>query len=199
MSIRASMVDMKISSAVFMRGIMGDDVILDGGLPQIAFIGRSNVGKSSLINSLVNMKDLARISSTPGRTQQLNVFLINKSTYFIDLPGYGYAKVPDKIFEKINKLVNWYLFNSQHNPKVVLIIDAEVGMTKSDLGMLEALEDKGRDIVIVLNKIDKIKKSQYLNHIKKVKEQFNGHKVIPYSSVTKVGIGELLEELLNKN
>jgi len=188
---------MKITSAVFMRGVKGDNEILDDGIPQVAFIGRSNAGKSSLINSLVNIKDLARTSHTPGRTQELNVFMINKAVYFVDLPGYGFAKGKLEFLQKINKLVYWYLFDSQHNPKVVLIIDAEIGMTKSDQGMLEALEAKGRDIVVVANKVDKIKKSHYFNQIKKIKEQFNGHKVIPCSSKTKVGIGELAEELLS--
>ncbi len=187
---------MKINSAIFMRGIKGDNEILDDGVPQIAFIGRSNVGKSSLINSLVNMKNLARTSSTPGRTQELNVFSINNKVYFVDLPGYGYAKTSKGVLEKINKFVFWYLFNSVHNPRVVLIIDAEIGMTKNDLGMLEALEDKGHDIIIIANKIDKIKKSQLSNQLRLIGEQFNGHKVIPFSSKTKVGIGELIEELL---
>jgi GTP-binding protein len=187
---------MKINSAVFMRGIKGSNEILDDGIPQIAFIGRSNVGKSSLINSLVKVKDLARTSATPGRTQELNVFMINNSVYFIDLPGYGYAKTTIEAFKKINNLVYWYLFDSSYKPKVVLIIDAEIGMTKSDLGMLEALEERGHEIIIVANKIDKIKKSQYLSHIKKIKAQFNGHIVIPYSSVTKIGVGELTDELL---
>lgn len=187
---------MKIKSAVFMRGVKGDNEMLDDGVPQIAFIGRSNAGKSSLINSLVNMKDLARTSSTPGRTQELNIFSINNSVYFVDLPGYGFAKTTRETYKQINDLVYWYLFNSQHNPRVVLIIDAEIGMTKSDQGMLEALEEKNRDVVVVANKVDKIKKSHYLNQIKKVREQFDGHIVIPYSSVTKVGIGELTEELL---
>jgi GTP-binding protein len=181
-----------------MRGIKGDNDILEDGIPQIAFIGRSNAGKSSLINSLVNMKDLARTSHTPGRTQELNVFMVNKNVYFVDLPGYGYAETSRTTFEKINKLVFWYLFNSKNNPRVVLIIDAEIGMTKSDQGMLEALEDKGRDIVVVANKADKIKKSHYKIQLKKIQEQFGDHKVIAYSSISKIGRGELIEELLGK-
>ena len=179
-----------------MRGVKGDNDMLDDGVPQVAFIGRSNAGKSSVINSLVNMKDLARSSSMPGRTRELNIFKINNSVYFVDLPGYGYARANADTFKQINDLVYWYLFNSQHNPKVVLIIDAEVGMTKSDLGMLEALEEKGREVVVVANKADKIKKSQYQNQIKKLRETFNGHVLIPFSSVTKIGVGELQEALL---
>ena len=132
----------------------------------------------------------------PGRTRELNIFKINNAVYFIDLPGYGYARANAEMFKQINDLVYWYLFNSKHNPKVVLIIDAEIGMTKSDQGMLEALEEKGRDIIVVANKVDKIKKSHYSNQIKKIQEQFAGHAVIPFSSVSKVGIGELTQMLL---
>lgn len=181
-----------------MRGIKGDNDILEDGIRQIAFIGRSNAGKSSLINSLTNMKDLARTSHTPGRTQELNVFKINNDCYFVDLPGYGYAETSRTTFEKINKLVFWYLFDSKHNPRVVLIIDAEIGMTESDQGMLEALEKAGRDIVVVANKVDKVKKSHYNLQLKKIQEQFDGHKVIAYSSKTNIGKGELTEELLGR-
>ena len=181
-----------------MRSVKGDDEMLDDGVPQVAFIGRSNAGKSSVINSLVNMKELARSSSVPGRTRELNIFKINGAVYFVDLPGYGYAKTGADVFKQINDLVYWYLFDSHHSPKVVMIIDAEVGMTKSDLGMLEALEEKGYEIVVVANKTDKIKKSQFHHQLKKLAEQFNGHKFIPFSSVTKIGVGELQEELLGK-
>jgi len=189
---------MKIKSAVFMRGIKGDNDILENGIPQIAFIGRSNVGKSSLLNSLTGVKKLARTSNTPGRTQELNVFLINNSHYFIDLPGYGFAKTKIKILDKISKLLYWYLFQSKNDPTVVLIIDAEIGPTKDDLEMLEQLRNHGKKIVIVANKIDKIKKSQYKNQLKKLQEQFAGHEFFPYSSETKIGMGELSSELLMK-
>lgn len=138
--------DMKITSAVFRRGIKGDNPILEDRVPQIAFIGRSNAGKSSLINSLTGVKNLAISSKTPGRTQEINVFLINNTHYFLDLPGYGYTKTKVEIFEKLGKLIYWYLFNSGYNPKVVLLIDAEIGPTESDLEMLHELEKAGRDI-----------------------------------------------------
>lgn len=90
-----------------MRGVKGDNDILEDGVPQIAFIGRSNVGKSSLLNSLTGVKKLARTSNTPGRTQEMNVFLINNTHYFMDLPGYGFAKTKVKIWEKLGKLIYW--------------------------------------------------------------------------------------------
>lgn len=190
---------MKITSAVFKRGIKGDNEILEDGTPQIAFIGRSNAGKSSLINSLTGVKKLAIASKTPGRTQQINVFLINNTHYFLDLPGYGFTKTNVEIFVKLGKLIFWYLFNSNSNPKVVLLIDAEIGPTDSDLEMLHELEKAGKNIVVVLNKVDKIKKSQYKNQLEKLGKQITGHKLFPYSSKTKVGIEELANELLLEN
>lgn len=187
---------MKITSATFVKGVTGDDAILEDGTPQVAFIGRSNAGKSSLINSLTGKAKLAITSSTPGRTKELNVFKINNTHYFIDLPGYGYAKASGQAVEKLNKLIVWYLLESKHSPKVVLLIDSIVGPTKDDLAALKELERVGREIVVVANKVDKIKKSQYLNQMKKIGEQIKGHKLFPYSSKTKVGITELAAELL---
>lgn len=187
---------MKIKSAEFKRGLVGDDEILNDGIPQIAFIGRSNAGKSSLINSLTGVKGLARTSSLPGLTQQLNVFMINHSHYFVDLPGYGFAKIGRERVDKLQDLIGWYLFDSQHNPKVVLIIDAEVGPTKDDLATLKSLEDAGREIVVVANKIDKVKKSVYQKQMKKIAELIGPHKIIAYSSKDKKGMGELSDEVL---
>jgi GTP-binding protein len=189
---------MKIISAEFVRGIRGDNEILEDGIPQIAFIGRSNVGKSSLMNSLTGQKKLARTSNTPGRTQEINVFLINNTHYFLDLPGYGFAKVKAKIWDKLGKLISWYLFKPVYNQKIVLVIDAEVGPTNNDMEMLAALEENNKNIVIVLNKIDKIKKSHYLTQLKKLHEQIPGHKLFPYSSEARVGIEELTHELLSR-
>lgn len=187
---------MKITSAVFKRGIKGTNDILENGIPQVAFIGRSNAGKSSLINSLTGNKKLAIASKTPGRTQEINVFLINGTHYFLDLPGYGYTKTKVDVWEKLGKLIFWYLFNSPYQQKVVLIVDAEIGPTVDDIEMLKELEQAGKDIVIVVNKVDKIKKSQYLNQLKKLGTQLIGHTLFPYSSQTKVGIEELTAELL---
>jgi len=190
---------MFIQSAVFKSGLKGTNKLLDNGIPQVAFIGRSNVGKSSLINSLTGTKNLAIASKTPGRTKEINIFSINNGThYFLDLPGYGFAKANGVLLEKLGKLIYWYLFDTAYQPKVVLLVDAEIGPTASDLEMLRALEKAGKDIVIVLNKVDKIKKSQYLNHMKKLGQQFVGHKLFPYSSKTKIYTEALVNELLRK-
>ena len=188
---------MHIKSATFIKSAIGTDEIFEDGTPQIVFIGRSNVGKSSVINSFANQKNLARTSSFPGRTQQINIFLINKAFYLIDLPGYGFAKVPKETQEKLQKMINWYLFNSDYVfKKVILIIDAKIGPTDDDMEMCYSLEKEDKDIIILANKIDKINQSDYDKQIQKIKDIFNMHKVIPYSAEKKIGVGELTEAVL---
>lgn len=189
---------MRIASATFVKGIIGPDKTLEGELPQIAFIGRSNVGKSSVINSLTNQKGLAITSSSPGRTRQINLFLINKAFYLLDLPGYGYAKASHAVREQLFKLVDWYLFRSPYQQKkAVFIIDANIGPTGDDLEMLRALEDFQKDIVIVANKIDKIKRSKYTGRLQEIKDLVGKHKTIPYSSHGKIGMSALAREIFN--
>ena len=189
--------DKKIKTAQFMKGVVGKDAIFEDGLSKIAFIGRSNTGKSSVINTLVGSRDLVKISSYPGRTQQINLFLINNSFYFVDLPGYGYAKVPNEIKDKIREMINWYFFDSGHEQKiVVLIIDAKVGPTKDDVDALFALDDHKKNTIIVANKIDRLKKTDYEDQFKRIKEFAGDHKVIPYSAKKKIGVEELLNEIL---
>jgi len=188
---------MKIKSAQFVKSVLGSDDIFDDGIPQVAFIGRSNVGKSSVINSLVNKSNLAKTSSSPRRTQKINLFLINKSLYLVDLPGYGYAKVPGKLKDSLWAMINWYFFVSDYGQKkVVLIIDANVGPTKDDLEILGSLEDYNKDIIVVANKIDRIKKSEYEKQFKTINELIGFHKIIPYSAKKKIGVEELLDEIL---
>ncbi len=187
---------MRITSAKFIKGIVREDEKLEDGIPQVAFIGRSNVGKSSTINSLTRQKDLARTSSTPGRTQQINLFLINESFYLLDLPGYGYSGGSKENKENLFELVNWYLFTSGYEQKaIVLIIDANVGATESDLEIIDALDKHKKNIIIAANKIDKIKKSDYPNQMKKIQEAVGNHKVIPYSAKKGIGINELIKEI----
>lgn len=187
---------MNIKSAQFIKGAVGPDKIFEDRKPQVAIIGRSNVGKSSIINSLTGQKYLARASSAPGRTREINLFLINDSFYLIDLPGYGYAKLPEKMRQEIEQLINWYLFISGHEQKkVFLIIDAEIGPTKDDLEILSALEEYKKNIVIIANKVDKIKKSEYSKRFKEINALIGDHKIIPYSSKKNVGIKDLLKEL----
>lgn len=188
----------EIKSARFIKGVVGPDDFLEKDIPQIAFIGRSNVGKSSVINSLTHQKDLAITSSLPGRTQQLNLFLINESVYLIDLPGYGFSQDSQEGRERLQKLIFWYLFESLYKQrKVVLIIDVNVGLTESDLNTLKYLREKNKNIVIVANKIDKLKNSQHAKELKKIKDAAGGVKIIPYSAKKKIGVEELTKEVMS--
>lgn len=188
----------EIKSAKFVKGIVGSDNILKEKKPQIAFVGRSNVGKSSVINTLVGMKDLAISSSTPGRTLQLNFFLINDGVYFVDLPGYGYSKQALKFAEKMRKMIMWYLeYNEKKPKKAVLIIDGNVGPTKFDLEMMELLQENEHNIVVVANKMDKVKNSELARKKKNITEKLDTGNIIYFSSKTKQGKQELLEAILN--
>jgi GTP-binding protein len=187
---------MDIRSAKFIKGVVGPEEVLEDEKPQIAFIGRSNVGKSSVINSLTKQKGLARTSSFPGLTQQINVFLINNTFYLVDLPGYGYARISAKVGDQLSRLINWYLFESGYKQQIiVLIIDANVGPTVNDLDMLQNLEEQEKNIIVVANKIDKIKKSEYKKQLQKIQSLIGDHKIIPYSSEKRIGVKELLLEI----
>jgi GTP-binding protein len=178
-----------------MRGVNGTDELLSDGTPQVALIGRSNVGKSSIINSLTRQKGLARTSDTPGLTQEINLYSINNKFYLLDLPGYGFAKVPEKIRESLQKLNWWYLFDSEHEQHTaVLVLDANVGPSKNDLEMLALLREHQKNIVIVANKIDKIPRSEYDARMQTIIDLAHGLPVVPYSSATGAGV----EELVNK-
>lgn len=188
---------MKITSKKFIKGIVADDEILGSNIPQIAFIGRSNVGKSSLINALTNSK-IARTSSFPGRTQEINLFLINNAFYLVDLPGYGFTLTSGQGQEKLGELIDSYLFNSLYKQKkVVLIIDSSIDMTASDISMLRELEEHNKDFVVVANKVDKLNQSQYHKKITDIKSIVGDHVVIPFSSNKKVGIKELSKEIFS--
>lgn len=192
---------MLIKKTQFITGLTENSISIKSiknEIPQIAFIGRSNVGKSSTINALVNNKKLAKTSSYPGRTQQINVFLINDSIYFMDLPGYGYTKTSKSVRANISELINWYFLKSGNKPhKVVLIIDANVGPTESDSQLLTYLEESQREVIIVANKVDKIKSSEYYRKFKKVTEFAKAHNIIPFSANTKKGVDELLKIVFN--
>ena len=177
---------------------MEEDGLLDDGVPQVAFIGRSNVGKSSVINSLANQKGLAKTSSFPGRTQEINIFLVNNAVYLVDLPGYGFAKGSKDAQNKIQQLIYWYLLNSHYKQKkVVFIVDASIGLTHNDVQMLHSLEQAGKNIIIVANKVDKLKPSQYQKKLREVKDGVGDYKVIKYSAEKKIGVEELKREVLD--
>ncbi len=188
---------MKILSATFIKGLTDDDEILFDGTPQIAFLGRSNVGKSSVLNSIVQRKDLAFSSPTPGLTKIVNVFLVNKSFYLIDVPGYGFAKGSKEARNEMQRIISWYALHPEiKQKKIVLIIDAKVGVTEPDAQMLGMLEDAGKDVVIVANKIDKLKKNELKTKLEDIADRVHPYPIIPYSATEKIGVGDLIKTIL---
>lgn len=174
----------------------------DTDKPEIAFAGKSNVGKSSLINGLMNRKSLARTSSQPGKTQTLNYYNINNCMYLVDLPGYGYAKASVKEKEKWGEMIENYLHNSRQLQAVFLLIDIRHEPSANDKQMYEWIVYQGYEPIIIATKLDKIKRSQTAQHVKMIKTGLNvkpGTAVLPYSALTKQGreeIWNLVDELL---
>jgi GTP-binding protein len=188
---------MEIKSAVFVKGSPSASGLFSDGLPHIAFIGRSNVGKSSTINALTKTKGLAKTSAAPGRTREINLFLVNNKLYIVDLPGYGFVKGSVSKKETLHDLIESYLFASPENQKkVVLIIDGKVGPTADDLDILDTLEQHGKHIIVAVNKVDRLKSSELKTQLKKIQTLIGGHTIVPYSAEKKSGIGALWVEIL---
>lgn len=163
---------------------------------EIAFAGKSNVGKSSLINALVNRKALARTSATPGKTQTINFYNINDIMYLVDLPGYGYAKVSEKEKEQWGKLIERYLNTSEQLKAVFLLIDIRHDPSANDKMMYEWIVAQGYNPIIIATKLDKLKRSQVQKNVKAIKQGLGllpGTTVIPFSSQTKQGRDEIWE------
>lgn len=164
--------------------------------PEIAFAGKSNVGKSSLINALMNRKALARTSATPGKTQTINFYDINGEMYLVDLPGYGYAKVSEREKEQWGKLIERYLHTSKQLKAIFLLIDIRHEPSANDRQMYEWIVAQGYRPIIIATKLDKIKRSQVQKQLKVVKEGLGllpGTTVIPFSAETKQGREEIWE------
>jgi GTP-binding protein len=168
----------------------------DNDRPEVAFAGKSNVGKSSMINALMNRKSYARISATPGKTQTINFYNINDALYLVDLPGYGYARVSEKEKEQWGRMIERYLHSSSQLKAVFLLIDIRHEPSANDKLMYKWIVDQGYEPVIIATKLDKIKRSQVQKHVKMLKEGLAlvpGTTVIPFSSVTKQGRDEIWE------
>lgn len=163
---------------------------------ELAFIGRSNVGKSSLINTLLGRKSLARTSSQPGKTQTINYYVINDEFYFVDLPGYGYAKISKEIQEKWKKMTLNYFRNSSMLRVVFQLVDIRHDPSEKDVAMYNTLLECGFSPIIIATKSDKLKKPQLKKHISAISSKMNlveGTPVIPFSSSTLEGKDELWE------
>lgn len=165
---------------------------------EIAFAGKSNVGKSSLINGLINRKALARTSSQPGKTQTINFYNVNNALYFVDLPGYGFANVPQSVKEKWGKMIENYLKSSKMLKAVFLLIDIRHDPSKNDKEMYDWIVYNGFEPIIIATKLDKIKRSQIDKQIKAVRIGLNAKKetlIIPFSAVTKQGREEIWQTI----
>ena len=163
---------------------------------EIAFAGKSNVGKSSLINALLNRKSLARTSSQPGKTQTINFYNVNNEIYFVDLPGYGYAKVSEEIKAKWGKMIERYLKKSKQLKAVFLLIDIRHEPSANDKQMYSWILDNGFKPIIIATKSDKISRNQLQKHVKMVKDGLKVEKgtvVIPFSAQSKQGRDEIYE------
>ena len=176
--------------------------IPDTGLPEVAFAGKSNVGKSSLINGLMNRKALARTSAQPGKTQTINFYKINDELDLVDLPGYGYARVTPAEKEKWGKMIENYLHTSRNLKAVFLLIDIRHDPSANDRQMYEWILHNGYEPIIIATKLDKLKRSQVQKNLKAIREGLQlrkGTTVIPYSAETKQGreeIWDLVDQIL---
>jgi GTP-binding protein len=200
---------MKIFAAEFIKSCVSPEQFPSGDLQEIAFVGRSNVGKSSLLNSLLNRRDLAKVSRTPGKTQAVNVFQISTSDphlsqfYLIDLPGYGFANVPKSVRNQWGPLLESYLLGRTALLQVVLLVDSRV-VTDQDRQTMAWLRSIGQDPVVVVTKVDKLKTNERARTVRQIHQSLgvaDEDAVIPYSSMTGEGRDRLwgsLREAANR-
>ncbi|SDN57578.1 GTP-binding protein [Paenibacillus sp. yr247] len=182
---------MKVNQAEFIISAVGPSQYPEDALPEIALAGRSNVGKSSLINCLISRKNLARTSSQPGKTQTLNYYKINQDLYFVDLPGYGYAKVSKTKREQWGKFIESYLMNRETLRLVMQLVDLRHPPSKDDQAMYEWLRHNDVPVIVIATKADKIPKSRWPKHIKIVRETLGMDKgVQPLMFSSELGLGK---------
>ena len=190
---------MNLHNAEFIRSAASLNDCPKDQLPQIAFAGRSNVGKSSVINKLLLRKNFARVGEAPGKTTHINYFLIDKTMYLVDLPGYGYAKVPKHEKERWAKLIEAYFADPDLISLGVLIVDARHKPTANDMTMAVWFQQSGRPYVVVANKMDKLKKSEIEPNLRAIRETLNLEEdtpLIPFSAEKGLGREELLAHIL---
>ncbi|MCY9663794.1 ribosome biogenesis GTP-binding protein YihA/YsxC [Paenibacillus alginolyticus] len=182
---------MKVNQAEFIISAVGPSQYPEDALPEIALAGRSNVGKSSLINCMISRKNLARTSSQPGKTQTLNYYKINQDLYFVDLPGYGYAKVSKTKREQWGKFIESYLMNRETLRLVMQLVDLRHPPSKDDQAMYEWLRHNDVPVIVIATKADKIPKSRWPKHIKIVRETLGMDKgVQPLMFSSELGLGK---------
>lgn len=183
-----------IKTSEFITGAVDKKQFPPDNMPEIAFVGRSNVGKSSLINSLLNRRGLARIGNTPGKTREINFFLVNNSFRFVDLPGFGYAKVSKKEMERWRRYIESYLLSKRKIAAIVHVVDARHPGLENDLLMADFLNNAELLSCIVANKVDKLKKKDLVKSVREITDIFGKDPVL-FSSLKKRGKDELWKVL----
>ena len=168
--------------------------------PQFAMVGRSNVGKSSLINAVLNRKSIARVSQTPGKTQAIQFYLVNDKFYIVDLPGYGYAKVPKSVSRTWGDLIKSYFEEADELQRVFLLLDVRRDPSDQDLRMHEWSRGLGREDSVILTKADKLSKNQLVKRRAEIAKEMNldPKEVIPFSAVTKEGVDQIRREIASR-
>jgi len=192
---------MKITSAEFIISAVAPKQYPTDGLPEIALVGRSNVGKSSLINKMLNRKALARTSARPGKTQTLNYFRINNSLYFVDFPGYGYAKVSKSIKQQWGGMIDTYLTKRDELVAVVQLVDIRHAPSKDDIAMYQWCKQIGLPTIVVATKGDKIARGRWQQHLKVIRQDLplqETDSLVVFSSETGQGKDELWGEIMRK-
>ena len=189
-----------LHNAQFVLSAVSPRDFLDDGLPQVAFAGRSNVGKSSAINRLLNRKNFARVGAVPGKTVHINYFRIDDAFYLVDLPGYGYAKVSQAERDRWGKLMEDYFARPELLTLGVMIVDARHKPTADDRTMARWFRDTGRPLVVAANKLDKLKKSEIIPNLQLIRDTLElgeGDPVIPFSAEKGTGREELLSAIFS--
>jgi GTP-binding protein len=189
---------MKILSAEFFKSVFPLGDYPPASYPEVAFAGRSNVGKSSLINTLVNRKGMARTSSSPGKTLSINFYLVNSAVCLVDLPGYGYAKVPQQMRKQWSPLIEEYCRNRENLCGVVVIIDARVGPTPSDLSLIHWLQGISKPALFTVTKIDKLSKNKVVHALRQTAKALciEPGQIFPFSAHTGEGKKELWQGIV---
>jgi GTP-binding protein len=185
----------RISSARFVKSAKQANDFPKDRKPEIAFCGRSNSGKSSLLNALTNSQGLARTSSSPGRTQLINFFLVDGQTYYVDLPGYGYAKVPKGIRDTWGEMIESYLRNREPLKLAIMLVDSRIPPTDSDQTMKEWLDHFGIPNLVVLTKSDKISRNEITKALRTCAETLQTKEIIAFSAVTGFGKEAVLKKI----
>ena len=190
---------MKIRSSEIVVSAINKNQYPSEGLPEIALVGRSNVGKSSATNALLNRRNFARTSQTPGKTRTINFYKINNEFYFVDLPGYGYAKVSKSEKDKWGVIMERYLQDRQELCAIFLLVDIRHEPTNDDVMMYEWIKHFGYNCVVIATKADKISRGQYQKHISIIRKKLQlekDEKVIPLSSSKKTGVEDVWNEII---